>query len=242
MFYEEIQPQKLKDFLQNPIHDTLKELLLHNTGETDFLDFKAKWIDLTKLAKHVLAIANSGGGCIIVGVSQKADGSVSLDGLADQDFLDKADVDNKLDKYLPNWLKYRTEDFIFDRNEIEPFQGKKFQVLIIEYDPKYVPYTSIISRGELRYGAIYVRQGTKSIEASHEKLVDIVLRKVRSGDSYSTELSLQEHLTQLRQLYHERHKQSNDEYDQFIQRAIELKQQRIEQVLDIQKVKEEIEK
>ncbi|WLR51216.1 hypothetical protein LC040_18965 [Bacillus tianshenii] len=36
-------------------------------GETDFLDFKMKWIDLTKLAKHTLAIANSGGGCILMG-------------------------------------------------------------------------------------------------------------------------------------------------------------------------------
>lgn len=239
MFFEDIQPQKLKDFLNDPTHETFRELLLHNTGETDFLDFKMKWIDLTKLAKHILAIANSGGGCIIVGVSQKSDGSASLDGLSNADFLDKADVDNKLDNYLPNWLKYRTEDFIFDSQDVEPLRGKKFQVLIIEYDPKYVPYTSIISRGELRYGAIYIRQGTKSIEASNENLVDMILRKVKSGGSYTTELSLQEHLTQLKQLYYERNKQSDEEYETFIEQTIALKQRRIEQILDIENLKEE---
>ncbi|WCN38634.1 RNA-binding domain-containing protein [Aneurinibacillus uraniidurans] len=233
MFYEDIQPQKLKDFLLDPTHDTLCDLLLHNTGETDFLDFKAKWIDLTKLAKHILAIANSGGGSIIVGVGQQADGSSSLDGLSNQDFLDKADVDNKLGNYLPSWVKYRTEDFIFDGQASAPFTDKKFQVLIIEYDPKYVPYTSIISRGELRYGAIYIRQGTKSIEASNEKLLEIILRKVKAGDAYSTDLTLIEHLTQLKHLYAERNRQADDDYERFIERVIERKQRRIEQVLDV---------
>jgi predicted HTH transcriptional regulator len=233
MFYEHIQPRLLLHFLQEPTHDSFRELLLYNTGETDFLDFKKTWIDLTKLAKHILAIANSGGGGIVIGVSQKEDGTVSLDGLSDKEFLDKADVDNKLDNYLPNWLKYRTEDFIFEEKEGDALSGKKFQVLIIEYDPKYVPYTSIISRGELRYGAIYVRQGTKSIEASHEKVVEIVLRKVQSSAAYSTELSLQEHLFQLKQLYNELNKQSEDEYQTFIQNLILLKKKRIAEILDV---------
>ncbi|MFT9846533.1 AlbA family DNA-binding domain-containing protein [Aneurinibacillus sp. REN35] len=240
MFYEEIQPQKLKDFLNDPTHETFRDLLLHNTGETDFLDFKMKWIDLTKLAKHILAIANSGGGCIIVGVSQKSDGSTSADGLAPNDFLDKADVDNKLDNYLPNWLTYRTEDFIYDHKEKGVLSGKRFQVLLIDYDPKYVPYTSIISRGELRYGAIYIRQGTKSLEASNENLVEMILRKVKSGGSYTTELSLQEHLTQLKQLYYERSKQSDEDYERFIEDMIWRKQQRIEQILDIARLKEDM--
>ncbi len=233
MFYEKIQPKILAGFLKDPVHANLKELLLRNTGETDFLDFKSKWIDLSKLAKHILAIANSGGGCIIVGVSQKEDGSSSLDGLSDEDFLDKADIDNKLEHYLPKWLSYRTEDFIFDHTADLPLKSKKFQALIIEYDTKYVPYTSIISRGELRYGAIYVRQGTKSLEANHEKLVEIIIRKVQAGGSDSTELSLQEHLHQLRQLYHEHNKQGNGEYENYLEELILRKQKRIEEILGL---------
>ncbi|WLR51217.1 hypothetical protein LC040_18970 [Bacillus tianshenii] len=153
--------------------------------------------------------------------------------MSDEDFLDKADVDNKLENYLPKYLKYRTEDFIFNEYAAEPIRNKKFQVLIIEYDPKYVPYTSIISRGELRYGAIYVRQGTKTLEATHEKLVEMILRKVQSGGSFSTELSLQEHLMQLRHLYYEKNRQFDEEYEQFIEQVIIKKQKRIEEVLDL---------
>ncbi|WP_102348542.1 AlbA family DNA-binding domain-containing protein [Bacillus sp. Marseille-P3661] len=233
MYYEHIQPALLKRFLDNPTHETLRELLLNNTGETDFLDFKTKWIDLTKLAKHILAIANSGGGAIIVGVSQADDGSVILNGLANGDFLDKADIDNKVENLLPRWVHYRTEDFLFDDKEQDPLALKKFQVLIIEYDPKYVPYTSVVTRGELRFGAIYVRQGTKSLEATNDKLVEIILRKVYSGGSYSTELSLQDHLIQLKQLYHELETSADQNYQQFIQQMIKLKQKRIEQLLDL---------
>lgn len=233
MFYEYIQPQRLKDFLHDPKHRTLKRLLTENTGETDFLDFKTQWIDLTKLAKHILAIANSGGGCIIVGVSQHADGSIALDGLSGNKFLDKADVDNKLQHILPKWLKYRTEDFVFSEKENEPFTSKKFQVLIIDYDPKYVPYTSVVNKGELQFGSIYIRQGTKSLEASNDKLVEMIIRKVQSGGSANSELSLQEHLVQLRLLYYELEKRSTNEYKHFIESAIENKKHRINQILEI---------
>ncbi|OEH91318.1 AlbA family DNA-binding domain-containing protein [Bacillus solimangrovi] len=239
MFYEQVQPQKLKSFLTNPTHESLENLLLNNTGETDFLDFKMKWIEITKLAKHMLAIANSGGGCILFGVSQPEDGKVLLEGVPDEEFLDKADIDNKLDNYLPKWLKYRTEDFIYNDRANKEVRNKKFQVLIIEYDPKYVPYTSIVSRGELRYGAIYVRQGTKSIEASNEKLVEMILRKVQSGGSSAAELSLQEHLMQLRLLYYEQNKVVEDDYSRFIKRAIKEKQRRIEEILDIHSVNDD---
>ncbi|MEH6996467.1 ATP-binding protein, partial [Neobacillus drentensis] len=135
MIYEYVYPRSLLHFIKNPSHESLKDLLLHNTGETDFLDFKTKWTEFSKMAKHVLAIANSGGGCIIVGVSQNDEGTISLTGLNEDDFLDKADIDNKLANLLPKYLKYRTEDFYFSRDQ-QTLSNKRFQVLIIEYDPK----------------------------------------------------------------------------------------------------------
>lgn len=232
MIYEYVYPKSLLHFIKNPSHETLKELLFNNTGETDFLDFKTKWTEFSKMAKHVLAIANSGGGCIIVGVSQNDEGAISLTGLNEDDFLDKADVDNKLANLLPKYLKYRTEDFHF-ADESFPLLNKRFQVLIIEYDPKYVPYTSIVHRNELRYGAIYVRQGTKSIEATNDKLVEMILRKVQSGGSGVNEYTLKEHLNQLKELYEERTAHDGDEYRKFIAELIERKKDRIRQLLDI---------
>jgi predicted HTH transcriptional regulator len=232
MIYEYIYPKSLQHFMKNPSHESLKELLLHNTGETDFLDFKTKWTEFSKMAKHVLAIANSGGGCIIVGVSENDEGAISLTGLNEDDFLDKADIDNKLENLLPKYLKYRTEDFHF-KNEQLTLRNKRFQVLIIEYDPKYVPYTSVVHRNELRYGAIYMRQGTKSIEATNDKLVEIILRKVQSGGSGVNEFTLKDHLDQLKDLYEELFSNTGSEYGNFISELIERKKERIRQLLDI---------
>ncbi|MEH7181126.1 AlbA family DNA-binding domain-containing protein [Neobacillus vireti] len=232
MIYEYVYPKSLKQFVKNPSHESLKELLLTNTGETDFLDFKTKWTEFSKMAKHILAIANSGGGCIIVGVNQNDEGAILLTGLKEDDFLDKADIDNKLANLLPKYLKYRTEDFQFDGDQ-QNLSDKRFQVLIIEYDPKYVPYTSIIQRNELRYGAIYVRQGTKSLEATNDKLVEIILRKVQSGGSGVNEYTLKEHLDQLKELYEELATQKNTDYAHFIAELIERKKERIRHLLDI---------
>lgn len=217
----------------DPTNENLKEVLLQNTGETDFLDFKTKWIEMTKLAKHILAISNSGGGCIIVGVNQLDDGTPVLDGLQPEDILDKADIDNKLEHLLPKYLKYRTEDFIFSKRTHTKLQGKTFQVLIIEYDPRYVPYTSVVNQGELKYGAIYIRQGTKSIEASYDKLVEIILRKVESGGSSFEGFDLREHLQHLQTLFEELQSTDNESYKQFLSELIEEKKKSIRHQLQI---------
>jgi predicted HTH transcriptional regulator len=234
MYYEKVVPHSLLTFLKTPSHDNLKELLLHNSGETDFLDFKMKWNNFTKLAKHILAIANSGGGSIIVGVSQDEEGLASLCGVREEDYIDKADIDNKLQHLLPKYLKYRVEDFYFSNHEHPGLNNKLFQVLLIEYDPKYVPYTSVSNQNELRFGAVYIRQGTKSIEATNEKLVEIIVRKVQTGVSDSTELSLKEHLNQLKCLYEELEVASAPiEYLGFIKQLISSKKKRVQQYMDI---------
>lgn len=232
MFYEHINPLSVQHFLEKPAYETFKEVLLNNTGETDFLDFKAKWIDFTKMAKHILAIANSGGGMIIIGVSQTDEG-IDITGLTEQEFLDKADIDNKLENILPKYLTYRVEDFYFVRESNPLLKGKMFQAVIIDYDPKYVPYTSVVTRNELRYGAIYIRQGTKSIEATNEKLVEIILRKVQSGGSDMNDFTLMDHLQQLHDLYDEYAKYKDEEYGQYVNVLINRKKARIEHFLDL---------
>lgn len=233
MFYENMVPVVLQHFLKSPSHETLKEVLMNNSGETDFLDFKMKWSDFSKLAKHILAIANSGGGCIIVGVSQSEDGGASLTGVKDEHYIDKADIDNKLQHLLPKYLKYRVEDYYFANSEYHVLKGKLFQVLLIEYDPKYVPYTSISNRNELRYGAIYIRQGTKSLEATNEKLAEIIVRKVQTVGSDTNEMSLKDHLSQLKNLYEELDDSFHRDYLGFIEQLILSKKKRIQQHLDL---------
>ena len=233
MFHDKIVPQTLKEFLISPSRESLKELLLNNTGESDYVDFKSSWVEWTKLAKHILAISNSGGGCLILGVRQEDDGSLTLRGLTDEDFYDKADVDNKLQHLLPSYLTYRTEDYLF-QSEVDPLlHSKRFQALIIEYDPRYVPFTSVVTKGELRDGAIYVRQGTKTIEAGNEHLVEIIMKKVHLNGYERSMKSLEEHLSDLRTLLKEFHSSADVRYRQYVEEWIMRKKQRIEKVLGL---------
>lgn len=52
-------------FFENPTRDSLRKLLSRNFGESNQIDFKESWPESNKLAKHILAFANSGGGVIL---------------------------------------------------------------------------------------------------------------------------------------------------------------------------------
>lgn len=68
------KPKAIKEvfakFFENPSREGLRELLENHTGEQSDCDFKGEWPDLPSVAKHILAIANTGGGCIILGVAE----------------------------------------------------------------------------------------------------------------------------------------------------------------------------
>lgn len=108
----------------------------------------------------------------------------------------------------------------------------------------------------LRNGAIYVRQGTESIEATYESVQKIINRRVDTGFSTSDEFELKEHLAQLKILYGEisqytsgfgidlsrlrtsmglRMNQNypNEDYESFIVRMIDRKKKRIEKDLGV---------
>lgn len=238
-------------FFEDPTRDKLREILQLNTGEEDYLDFKALWPDNAKVAKHILAFANSGGGCLVVGVSQHEDGSLRADGLSDEKFMDKAMISQKTKKYLPNWLDYSIYDFHYVESEYGSIRGKKFQVLLVEDDPQHIPFVAKTAGDKVRSGAIYVRSGTESIEASYEKVQQLINRRIETGYSSSKEMDLQEHLKQLKILYSNLAKSKNipqatealapiekkgeeESYEEFISRMIGLKKMRIEEILDLE--------
>jgi hypothetical protein len=47
-------------FFEEPTREGLRELLRENFGEANELDFKREWPESSKLAKHVLGLANFG--------------------------------------------------------------------------------------------------------------------------------------------------------------------------------------
>jgi predicted HTH transcriptional regulator len=64
-------------FFEKPTREGLRELLKKNVGELQHCDFKVQWPALPKLSRILLGIANSGGGCVIIGVAENEDNESS---------------------------------------------------------------------------------------------------------------------------------------------------------------------
>jgi hypothetical protein len=69
------------EFFEDPSKDKLGALLRENDGESKNLDFKEAWPTMPALAKQILAMANSGGGCLVLGVKENEDGTFEPVGL-----------------------------------------------------------------------------------------------------------------------------------------------------------------
>lgn len=244
-------------FFEEPTREGLRELLQWNFGEQDNLDFKRQWPSLAKVAKHILAFANSGGGCIVLGVEQP-DGVLEAVGL--DSIIDKADISKGVSTYLPEELEYTILDFNYTSSDYDKLVGKKFQVIIIEDKPEYIPFVSKGESAEVKKNTIYVRMGTNTINATYEDIQRIVNRRIETGYSSTSELNLEQHFAQLKILYENirRYKYlgginamssafaqmlqgeavpnkcfPSEDFEQFINRMIDKKKKRIEKVLNL---------
>lgn len=124
-FHEEIAR-----FFEKPTRESLREVLRSNVGEFPNYDFKAQWPALSKVACHLLAIGNSGGGCLVAGVAEKEDGTLEPKGV--EKLIDKADIMGGIERYVPTTLLANIEvlDFSYDTSEYPAIQYKKFQAIL----------------------------------------------------------------------------------------------------------------
>lgn len=253
---------ELYDVLKEPTRDNFRHLLQNHLGEEDYLDFKKEWPEKEKEAKHILAMANSGGGCIIFGLDQQEDGTFNIEGV--NELKDAADLRNEVKAYLPDSLKYYLKDFVYDSSEYESVIGKKFQILIVEDLPADLPFVCRKEGTLLKDGDIYIRKGTESERANNYDIDKIIQRKMNVLKApRKKELSLDDHLEHLKKLYseltyttvsgslaegivksistifggktavHKKECYPKEEYDAFIVRILDKKKKRIEEELDL---------
>lgn len=187
-------------FFEEPTRDRLRELLQHHTGERNDYDFKSEWPERSSLARHVLAIANYGGGCVVAGVEESDKG---LEPKGVQKPFDPAELSGAVEKFLPTPLRATVEllDFKYDAAEYSRIQGRRFQVLIVQSDAAELPYVCGADGDGARKAAIYVRRGTNSVEANYEELQQLINRRLETGFSSSRRLNLEGHLKELKSLY-----------------------------------------
>lgn len=190
-----------EEFLSEPTKDKFRELIKNNFGELDEFEFKQKWIDKGKLAKLILAMGNSRGGLIIFGVEEKGDGVYDPIGLSE--FRDPAKINDDIGKYISPNLDYEIFNFNYDQSEYKAVENKKFQILRVHDTPERLPFFSLNQTEGLDKDVIYIRRGTKSEKATYEDIERLIDYKIQTIYKESSNLSLDEHLLQLKKLYSE---------------------------------------
>jgi predicted HTH transcriptional regulator len=186
-------------FLEEPTRSGLRDVLQNHLGETKYLDFKANWEIASKTAKHILGLANSQGGCLIIGVSQNGDNSFDLIGLTK--FEDKADIIKSIQKYLPNKVIFEVLDFSYEESEYPKLKGKRFQILLVQDTPTYVPFISTAEGEGIRKNTIYIRRQGETAEANSDELQEVINRRIETQYSTRNEQALEKTLKELKTLY-----------------------------------------
>ena len=197
----QIKDHLYEDFLIEPTKDKFTQFIKSNCGELDTIDFKKEWIEGGHLAKTLLAMANSGGGVVIIGIEEKDDGTLEPTGL--DDLADKATINDKIAKYIPPELDYEVLDFAYDSAEYQSMMNKKFQMVCVTYTPERLPFISLKEGTGIEKDVIYIRRGTKCEKANASEVEEIINKKIEHIYKESSDLTLEAHLNQLKVLYAE---------------------------------------
>ena len=177
--------KNFENFFKEPTYDTLCELLSENFGENNLYDFKEKWQKCEKMAKHILGFSNSGGGGIIIGVSQNKDNTFNTKGL--NNLIDKSVIDQGIRKYIPDKLDYDVLDFSYDNTYVrKEVAGKKFQVIIIKDTPTQIPFVSNQDGTDIRKGIVYIRRPGSTESANYDELQEVINRRTKECDKIIT--------------------------------------------------------
>jgi len=190
-------------FLEDPNKASFRDFMKNHMGEGREYDFKREWLEANQLVKKILGFANKKGGVLVFGVAENDDGTFDVTGLSSME--DKADITNKLQKFLPTQLMEQISvlDFAYDASEYAALQGKKFQVVAVDYDPQHIPYMAISETTGVKKTTIYVRRDGNTAEATYEELQQIIDARLAVGISSEGERELKKHLEQLKALYEE---------------------------------------
>jgi len=223
------------------MRDKLRELLRRQSGEYNFMDFKEAWPEKTDLARHILAFANTGSGCVIVGVAEREDKTFDVRGL--EGLEDKTSLKDAVKKYVPNEVLFEIHDFEYTESEYNSIKGKRFQALLVVHDPKQIPILSLAEGTSIKRNKIYIRANNNSTEADHQQVQGLIAKRLAAEARPPTSRDLADHIAELEALYEKtlpdiglnlmfapfHHKA---EFYRFIRQLIAKKQARINQLVE----------
>ena len=106
-----------------------------------------------------------------------------------------------MQKFIPNKVEYNVYDFAYEESEYPKIKGKKFQILLVNDCPKYIPFVSMTDGEEIRKNAIYIRREGETVEANYEELQEVINRRIETAYNSKNENELERQLAQLKVLY-----------------------------------------
>lgn len=154
---------------------TLRELTrLASFGEGEHLEFKRRVPDGPRIAREAIALANSGGGRLLLGVSD--DGRVEgLQYAAEEAFA----LRHGLKRYCQPPLEYDTERI--------PIQDRRDVIVVTVPESRRKPHVLVDDVGGAEPGGdgvAYVRVGEMSVEASPEAVELMEAGEERNGVTF----------------------------------------------------------
>lgn len=186
-------------FFEDPDRAKLRDILKDDLGEFNHLDYKELMIEAPKLARIIIAMANSKGGIVVFGVKELEDNTHDPVGL--ENFEDKTQIQQKLNKFIPEKLDYEILDFAYNESEYDVLKGKKFQVILVKDAPQNIPFLPKSDGKDIQKNRIYYRGNTNADEATYEQIQEILARRTTAITGITSKETFKNDLFQLEELY-----------------------------------------
>ena len=154
--------------------------LVKSGRESEELEVKEDFTCLEKILKEIVALANTNGGKILIGWSEKTDG-YNLKGIKSKTLmlLKEEKLSDKVDKFLGKKIKFKLH-IIKDFNQsnktvgiIEVFANDSY---LIVFDKDFTTKVKNKDVTLFRKGDIYVRHGSKTEKIVQQDLDECLLR------------------------------------------------------------------
>jgi len=191
--------EQLASFLKEPTRRNLQHLLQLEAVEDNDLEFKRELLPFDSLAKHILAMANKNGGAIVFGVEEIKGNQFFPYGLSNS--FDITDIEKKLGTYIPKKLETSIIPIYFKGEDHPELKDKLFLIVIVKYNPRYIPFISLKAGKNLEKDIIYIRRNRASEPINHDELQEILNNRIDTEYSTTDERKLIEHLEELKELY-----------------------------------------